>query len=315
MPAAEPESMARRGFTVGLSALLASACSRLAFVAANAPTVFGAYKRKINLTYGEAPDQRLDVYVPDKPADQPRPLVVFWHGGRWEFGDKRQYRFVGAALAELGFVTVVANYRMYPQVKLTGFMQDAARAAAWAVAHAAEYQANPARCFLMGHSSGAHMAALLTLDPRYFGEIDRPVPPITGFIGLSGPYDFLPLREADLQDMFGPPDRYALSQPINFVHAGAPPMLLVQGGRDTTVAPFNATHLAAALRAHDVPVTLRIYPKLEHAGTVAALSELGRGIAPVLTDIKTFVGSGALGPRLSDNRRREISKKIRESFR
>ena len=91
--------------------------------------------------------------------------------------------------------------------------------------------------------------------------------------------------------MFGPPDRYALSQPINFVHAGAPPMLLVQGERDTTVAQFNATHLAAALRDRGVPVTLRLYPKLSHAGTVAALSELGRGIAPVLTDIKTFVGS------------------------
>jgi acetyl esterase/lipase len=291
MSAAEPDSIARRGMLVGLGALLTSACSRLTFFAANAPTVFGAYTRRTDLAYGADPLQRLDVYIPDKPADHPHPLVVFWHGGRWEFGDKKEYRFVGAALAELGFVTVVANYRMYPQVKLAGFMADAARAAAWAALHAGEYQADPAHCFFMGHSSGAHMGALLTLDPRFFAAVDQPIPAITGFIGLSGPYDFLPLREADLQDMFGPPDRYALSQPINFVHAGAPPMLLVQGGRDTTVAPFNATHLAAALRDRGVPVTLRMYPKLSHAGTVAALSELGRGIAPVLTDIKTFVGT------------------------
>ncbi len=291
MSAAEPRSMARRGMLVGLGALLTSACSRLTFFAANAPTVFGAYTRKTDIAYGEDPLQRLDVYMPDKPAEQPHPLVVFWHGGRWEFGDKNEYRFVGAALAELGLVTVVANYRMYPQVKLAGFMADAARAAAWAVLHAAEYRADPARCLLMGHSSGAHLGALLTLDPRYFRDAELPIPAIAGFIGLSGPYDFLPLREADLQDMFGPPDRYALSQPINFVHAGAPPMLLVQGERDTTVAPFNATHLAAALRDRGVPVTLRLYPKLSHAGTVAALSELGRGIAPVLGDIKTFVGS------------------------
>jgi len=291
MPAAEPRSLARRGLLVGLGALLTSACSSLTFFAANAPAVFGAYTRKTDIAYGEDPLQRLDVYIPDKPAVEGHPLVIFWHGGRWEFGDKKEYRFVGAALAELGLVTVVANYRMYPQVKLAGFMADAARAAAWAALHAAEYRADPARCFLMGHSSGAHMGALLTLDPRYFHDAGLPIPAITGFIGLSGPYDFLPLREADLQDMFGPPDRYALSQPINFVHAGAPPMLLVQGERDTTVAPFNATHLAAAMRDRGVPVSLRLYPKLSHAGTVAALSELGRGIAPVLTDIKTFVGS------------------------
>jgi acetyl esterase/lipase len=276
---------------LGLASLAASACSRLAFFAANAPTVFGAYTRKTDLAYGDDPLQRLDVYLPDEPRDGARPLIVFWHGGRWEFGDKGEYRFVGAALAELGFVTVVANYRMYPQVKLAGFMEDAARAAVWAVANASLIRADPARCYLAGHSSGAQMGALLTLDPRYFRQIDRPVPPIAGFIGLSGPYDFLPLREADLQDMFGPPDRYPLSQPIDFVHAGAPPMLLVQGGRDKTVAPFNATHLAAALRANGVPVTLRMYPSLQHAGTVAALSELGRGIAPVLTDIQTFVGT------------------------
>jgi acetyl esterase/lipase len=168
-------------------------------------------------------------------------------------------------------------------------MDDAAHAALWAIAHAREYGADPGKLFLMGHSSGAQMGALLALDPRYFREAGEAPPRVAGFIGLSGPYDFLPLREADLQDMFGPPDRYPLSQPIQFVHAGGPPMLLVQGEKDDTVAPFNATHLAAALQACGVPVTLRLYPKLSHAGTVAALSDLGRGIAPVLADIKKFV--------------------------
>jgi len=286
MSAAETPRISRRNLLLGITALATTACSKLMFFAANAPTVFGAYQRKTDIAYGTDPLQRLDVYWPDKPGASPRPLVVFWHGGRWEFGDKKDYRFVGAALAELGYVAVVANYRMYPQVKLPGFMDDAAQAALWAHAHASDYGADPKRFFLMGHSSGAQMAALLALDGRYFGQDP---PRVAGFIGLSGPYDFLPLREADLQDMFGPPDLYPLSQPINFVRAGSPPALLVQGEKDDTVAPFNATHLAAALQAHDVPVTLRLYPKLSHAGTVAALSELGRGIAPVLADIKKFV--------------------------
>jgi acetyl esterase/lipase len=298
MPAADARRLARRSVLLGLTALATTACSKLTFFAANAPTVFGAYQRKTDIAYGSDPLQRLDVYWPDKPGASPRPLVVFWHGGRWEFGDKRDYRFVGAALAELGYVAVVANYRMYPQVKLPGFMDDAARAALWAHAHGGDYGADLNRFFLMGHSSGAQMAALLALDGRYLrqarqaGEAAQGLqdpPRLAGFIGLSGPYDFLPLREADLQDMFGPPDLYPLSQPINFVQIGSPPALLVQGEKDGTVAPFNATHLAAALQAHDVPVTLRLYPKLSHAGTVAALSELGRGIAPVLADIQKFV--------------------------
>jgi dipeptidyl aminopeptidase/acylaminoacyl peptidase len=115
------------------------------------------------------------------------------------------------------------------------------------------------------------------------------MPLIAGVIGLSGPYDFLPLLEADLQDMFGPPPNYPDSQPINFVHAGAPPMLLVQGLKDRTVAPKNSRNLAAALTAHGVPVTLKLYPELDHADTAAAMSLPARGRAPILADIAAFV--------------------------
>jgi dipeptidyl aminopeptidase/acylaminoacyl peptidase len=108
-------------------------------------------------------------------------------------------------------------------------------------------------------------------------------------IGLSGPYDFLPLLEADVQDMFGPPPNYPESQPINFVRAGAPPMLLVHGTRDETVWPKNSRNLATALRARGVPVTLKLYPKLVHADTVAALSKPARGRAPTLADIAAFL--------------------------
>jgi dipeptidyl aminopeptidase/acylaminoacyl peptidase len=108
-------------------------------------------------------------------------------------------------------------------------------------------------------------------------------------IGLSGPYDFLPLLEADVQDMFGPPQNYPDSQPINFVHPGAPPMLLVHGLKDDTVWPKNSRNLATALRARGVPATLKLYPKVEHADTVAALSKPARGRAPTLADIAAFV--------------------------
>jgi acetyl esterase/lipase len=268
--------------------MLAAGCSRVGFIAANVPAVFGDYARHADIAYGEGPQHGLDVYVPTRAAG-PRPLIVFWHGGRWEFGDKGDYRFVGAALAELGCVAVLPNYRHYPQVKMPGFMDDAARAALWAAAHAGEFGADPKQLYLMGHSAGAHMAALVSLDPRYFAAAGQAAPRIAGVIGLSGPYDFLPLLEADVQDMFGPAGLYPDSQPINFVRSDAPPMLLVHGLNDDTVWPKNSRNLASALRARGVLVTLKLYPKLVHADTVAALSRPARGRAPTLADIEAFV--------------------------
>ena len=281
--------MSRRTVLAGLSTLFFEGCSRLGFFAANAPAVFGSYQRHTNIAYGPEPQHRLDVYVPDGAAAS-RPVVVFWHGGRWRWGDKADYRFVGAALAECGYVVLVANYRHYPQVKMPGFMDDAARAALWAEAHAGEFGGAGERLYLMGHSAGAQLAALVTLDPRYFAAHGA-APHIAGVIGLSGPYDFLPLLEEDVQDMFGPPPLYAQSQPINFVRADAPPMLLIQGLKDDTVRPKNSINLAAALNAVDVPVTLKLYPKASHSDTIAALTTLLRGRAPTLADIRQFVGA------------------------
>ncbi|MGO9994623.1 MAG: alpha/beta hydrolase [Steroidobacteraceae bacterium] len=281
--------MSRRSALTSLLGLTTAACSKLEFVAANVPASFGSHKRRTDIAYGTDPQQQLDIYLPDGEAVSPRPLVVFFYGGRWETGDKAEYRFVGAALAALGYVAVLPNYRHYPRVKMPGFMDDAARGALWALEHAAELGADPGRFFLMGHSAGAHMAALVTLDRRYFLATGGPVPHITGVIGLSGPYDFLPLTDPDLKDMFGPAALYPQSQPINFVRADAPPMLVVQGLKDEAVWPKNAINLAAALRAKGVPVTLKLYPKVSHADTIAALSIPARGRASTLADIEAFV--------------------------
>ena len=282
--------MSRRGALAGLMALSTSACSKLAFVAANVPAAFGAYDRQPDVPYGDGAEHRLDIYTPTTAASAPRPVVVFWYGGRWTTGDKADYRFVGAALAQLGCIAVLPNYRHYPQVKFAGFMEDAARAGVWAYEHAAELGGDRKRFYLMGHSAGAHLAALTTLDKRYFQATGRPAPAIAGTIGLSGPYDFLPFTDSDIEDMFAPPDRYAESQPITFARADAPPMLLIHGLADQTVWPKNSINLAAALRSRGAAVTLKLYPKLVHADTVAALSIPARGRAPTLADVAEFIG-------------------------
>lgn len=293
MHADDSARVSRRTVMASLAGLMTAACSRAAFLAVNVPAAFGAYTRHVDLRYGSGAAHRVDVYVPDKPAMEPRPLVVFWYGGRWTDGDKSDYKFVGAALAELGYVVVVPNYRHYPAVKMVGFMDDAARAAQWAVAHGAQFGANPQQLYLMGHSAGAHMAALVTLDTSYFRRSGT-VPHIAGMIGLSGPYDFLPLTDIDLEDMFGPPESYAASQPISFARATArpavtPPMLLIHGLADDSVWPKNSVNLAAVLVERGVAVTLKLYPQLKHADTVAALSLPARGRAPTLADIADFI--------------------------
>ncbi len=301
MPADDSMLMSRRAVVASLAALT-TACSRAGFFAINVPAAFGAYKRHADISYGPGPAQTLDVYVPKRPTSGRRPLVVFWYGGRWTEGDKADYKFVGAALAGLGCVVVLPNYRHYPEVKLAGFMADAALAAQWAVERGTEYGADPQRLYLMGHSAGAHIAALVTLDTRYFAATAKPIPAITGVIGLSGPYDFLPLTDADLQDMFGPPENYPNSQPISFVltevpgvapvGSATPPMLLIHGAADSSVRLKNSVNLAAALKAKGAAVTLKVYPKLKHADTVASLSVPLRGRAPTMADIAAFIGPG-----------------------
>ena len=292
MPAAEsgaPLKRAMRAWCTRIDAVV----SWVLFLLVNMPARFGSHRQIGNIAYGPLAEQRLDVYSPALAAKAPQPMIVFWHGGRWSFGDKKQYRFVGAALAGLGCVVAVPNYRHYPQVKMDGFLADAALATRWTLEHAAEHGADPKRLYLMGHSAGAHLAAMLALDRRYLRAAGvREDARLAGVIGLSGPYDFLPLEEADVQDMFGPPGNYPQSQPINYVSAGAPPMLLVHGLRDATVRPKNARNLAAALQSAGAPVTLVLYERVAHAGTVAALSPLALGAPKVGADIAAFLHRG-----------------------
>jgi len=272
-----------------MSTLLGEAAWKLALLAANLPAAFGSHERQVDIAYGDDPQQRLDAYLPNVAGSAPRPLIVFWHGGGWNSGDKAEYRFVGAALAELGYAAVLPNYRHYPQVLMPGFMEDAAHAALWAAAHAPALGADSNRVYLMGHSAGAHMAALLTLDTRHFAATGHPAPCIAGVIGLSGAYDFLPLLEPDVQEIFGPPERYADSQPIRFVRPDVPPMLLIHGSKDGRVWPKNSINLAAALSARGATVTLKLYSERGHADTVAALCKPARRRAPTLADIAAFV--------------------------
>ena len=288
--------MTRRGLaaaligTVLVISCLAAACSPVTLLNLVAPRGAALSQH----SYGAGPRHMLDVYAPaaagsHASAAAGAPVVVFFYGGGWESGNRRMYRFIGATLAAHGIVAVIPDYRVYPEVRFPDFIKDGAAAVAWAEAHAAEYGGDPARLFLMGHSAGAQIAALLALDRHYLREAKADPENIAGVIGLAGPYDFLPLKSERLRDIFGTTDTDRHSQPIDYVTADAPPMLLASASDDVTVYPRNSRALAARLRAAGRRVTELYYPHVGHRTLIAAFAGPLSFLAPVQRDTLRFI--------------------------
>ncbi len=265
-----------------------SACSRfdvLNFIGSDR-----AHKVEPTISYGEDPRQKLDILTPkDDEGVATRPVVIFLYGGGWTSGAREDYGFAGAALVKLGYVAVIPDYRLYPQVKFPDFMTDAARALAWVRANIYRYGGDPQKVFVMGHSAGAHMAALLALDPTYTRAADLPDNAIRGVIGLAGPYAMVPSQVESVREVFAGAVDEESTRPVHFANTAAPPMLLLYGLDDDTVARQNAPQLADILRRAGRDVTLRAYPDIGHAGLVLALSPLFSGRAAVLEDVQAFM--------------------------
>jgi acetyl esterase/lipase len=251
-----------------------------------------------DIAYAPGPRGKLDVYEPRR-ALAGAPVAVFFYGGSWQSGDKGFYRFVGAALAARGIVAVIPDYRLYPQVLYPQFLRDNAAAVAYVKRHAAEWGADPARLYLIGHSAGAYDAVMLGVDRRWLAEAGLDAASdIAGVIGLAGPYDFLPLRDPKLKIIFGPEDQRRDTQPIAHADGRSPPMLLAAGTRDGTVDPGNATRMAAAVQARGGAAEARLYPGIGHVGILTALLGPFRHRAPVLDAITGFIAAkpGATNP-------------------
>ncbi len=246
-----------------------------------------------DVAYAPGPRGGLDVYRP-VAARTPAPVVVFIYGGSWDSGARKDYTFVGTALAGKGFVAVIPDYRVYPEVRWPTFLQDNARAVAWARDHAAEYGGDPHRLFLMGHSAGAYNVVELGVDKRWLAAVGMdPQRDLRGVIGLAGPYDFLPLDSDELKVIFGPPEGRPATQPINHVDGRNPPLFLATDTADTVVRPGNTLRMAAKVRAAGGPVEEREYKGLSHELLVGAIATPLRLLAPVLRDVTDFIRAHA----------------------
>lgn len=292
---ADPNPSSRRRFVALALAAAAAGCSRVGAFNLVAGRDGGSTQVAADVPFGPHPRQRLDVYAPAGPSDGPRPVVLFIYGGSWTDGRRQDYAFAGRAIAAQGFVTVVADYRLGPEAAYPAFLDDGALALRWIVDRIGAQGGDPRRIAVVGHSAGAYNAAMLALDRSRLRAAGVDPGRIRAFAGLSGPYDFYPWDSPISRAAFGAWPRPLETQPVNRVTAAAPPTFLATGDADTVVRPRNTLALAAKLRAAGVPVEQRIYPGVDHAGTVTALSPLLRGGAPVLADLAGFLRR-PLGP-------------------
>jgi acetyl esterase/lipase len=245
------------------------------------------YQKQTGINYGSPERQKLDVYSP-KGEVQNLPVVVFFYGGSFQSGRRQDYRFVGEALTARGFIAVIPDYRVYPEGKFPTFIEDGAAAVSWARNHINRFGGDPSRLFLMGHSAGAYIASMLALNPSYLAQVGLSSNDLRGFIGLAGPYDFLPLHKPKLVEIFGGYDN-SETQPINFVSAGAPPALLLHGAKDRTIRPSNTESLAQRLRAAKCPVEAHIYPQYRHLMILFVIASPFQHGEPVMDDIVRFI--------------------------
>ncbi len=266
--------------------LLAGGCSPVDIVNTLAPDRLVA----TSLAYADGPRHRLDVYAPGAGKAGPSPVVLFLYGGSWDSGSRAMYRFVGGALAAQGFVVVIPDYRLYPEIRYPAFLQDCAAALDWTRRHAGRFGGDARPPFVMGHSAGAYNAAMLALDPRWLAGVGRtPRADLRGLVGLAGPYDFLPLDSDELRAIFAPGVPLRSTQPIAHVDGAGPPALLLAGTADRIVRPGNTMRLAAAIRARGGTVATRLYPGIGHIEIIGAFSGALRFLAPSLRDCAQFM--------------------------
>ena len=280
-----------KAFAVLSFMLVAQGCTALTVYNDIVPQDRAEEVVKSDIPYGSERRQKLDIYLPAKTVPG-RDVIVFFYGGSWKLGRKEELSFVANALSKRGYVVVVPDYRLVPQVRYPDFVKDTAKAVAWTYRNIANYGGNPRRIFVSGHSAGAYNAVMVSLAPEFLGGEGLSPSIIRGTIGVSGPYDFLPFQYLALHRAFdsAAPD-LASTQPINRAgdSRGTPPMLLLAGEGETMVPPKNARSLAAALKKAGKSVQVKFYPGARHLDMLFAFSKPGRDKAAVLDDMVAWI--------------------------
>jgi acetyl esterase/lipase len=239
-----------------------------------------------DLAYADGDRKHLSIYGPNEIME-PAPVVMFIYGGAWKQGRRQDYQFIGKALAANGFVVVIPDYRLYPEVTYPDFLEDNAQAVKWIEDNIKDYGGDTSRFFLAGHSAGAYGAVMLGLERSFLND-HKVTMPIKGIAALSGPYDFYPFEYDEVRNVFGQNDNPEGTQPINLVAADRPPMFIASGTSDPIVRVQNSQHFAEKMREAGDWVTEKYYDGLGHMDLVFAVGKMWRWRSPVLDDMVAF---------------------------
>lgn len=230
----------------------------------------------------------LNIWVPNEASKRPFPVVVFIYGGGWRAGSKDEYAFAGRALASRGYITVLPDYRLYPDTKFPGFLEDSAKAVSWVRDNIQKSGGDPERIFLSGQSAGAYNVTMLALDRQWLGREGKTPDFIKGVAVLAGPADFYPFSSETTKQSFGDYPKPELTQPVNFVRADAPPLWLSTGVDDKQVEPRNSRTLRDRILAVGGSVEYTEYPDMDHLEIMMAIAKPFRHKGPVLDDMIAF---------------------------
>ena len=225
--------------------------------------------------YGSDPAQKLAIHIPHGKAPAGGfPLVVFFHGGGWRSGDPYAYGWIARVLAEQGYATALVGYRLNKGGRFPAMLEDSAAGTRFALAAAPKHGIDASATVLSGHSAGAYNATMLSLDRQWLGREGVPEGTVKGAVILAGPSDFYPYDKKSSINAMGHWPRPQDTQPINFVRADAPPLLLVHGTEDTVVRPRNARILARRLTEAGAPTKAVLMQGMSHDDLILKLANV-----------------------------------------
>ncbi|MFT3996419.1 MAG: alpha/beta hydrolase [Asticcacaulis sp.] len=272
--------------------LMLSGCSTLSAFNTVTPKDSGSKRVAQDVAYGDHPRQRYDVYAPTFAPGKGQkswPVLLFFFGGNWDSGDKKDYAWMGRSLAALGYVVVIPNYRLYPEIVYPEFMKDAALTTRHVMRNASQWKGDEQRLGVMGHSAGAYMAVSLALDESFLRFDPLASNPFKVCVGVSGAYDFYPFDVPAAIRTFGSYPRPLETQPINHATKSATAFLLQHSREDSICRLHNSANLDKALKAVGTQSTLIVYEGLSHQDCAAAYSIPFRGKAPLRADCAAFL--------------------------
>ena len=221
----------------------------------------------LDIAYGDDQKQKLDVYQPvSKPSGAP--VFLFLHGGGFREGDRAQYGYVAAPLAQHGIVTLVASYRLTPRSAYPAQPDDVRAALAWAYRHVKEYGGDPDRIYVGGHSAGAILSAFVSMKTDWLEARSLPKNLIKGCVPISGPYDLT--KSGAVTEYLPNAAERADASPMFHIDAPPPHTIVAVGSVEPYVDESKA--FVERARARGADVELLVLEGLPHDETVAALA-------------------------------------------